>query len=221
MKVIALCESLGTTARLWRGLDGMADVDLSFLVSGGPFHQARAGTPADWRVAARLYLSGRLAFTRGFEHRSTFAHLRSLRPDVGLYACAGICRQPLLDCFARGVLHPHPARLPEYRGRDAMEWSILEGSPTGMTVFFLDPGIGTGREIVLRRAVRIGPEPDLASARRRLVERDAEFFHEALERLQDPGYRPIENHGRGRRFYAMSRLFTGVVEEALRSRVGA
>ncbi|HZN03364.1 MAG TPA: formyltransferase family protein [Candidatus Polarisedimenticolia bacterium] len=222
MRVVALCDSLPAAARLWRRLDGMPEVDLRVLVIGGPLRRVRGSAAVDWRTAARLLVTGRLFFAmRGLDHPSAVARLRALRPAIGLCACGTICRKPLIDCFERGILSPHPGLLPEYRGRAAMEWSILEGRPTGITVFFLDPGIGTGKEIVLRREVRVAPAPDLPAARRRLAERDAEFFREALERLRSPAYRPLENHGRGRRFYAMSRLFTGVVEQALNRASGA
>ena len=217
MRVVALCDSVAAVARLWRRLDGMPGIDLRMVLVGNPLGRARRGAPADWRMATRLLLTGRLVLApRGLDHPSTIARLDALRPEIGLCSCRTICHKPLLDSFERGILDSHPGLLPEYRGGAAMEWSIFEGRPTGITVFFLDPGIGTGREIVLRREVRVGPSPNLPEAKRRLAERDAEFFREALQRLGSPDYRPIENDGRGRRFYVMSRLFAGVVEEALR-----
>lgn len=216
MRTVGLCASLGAAARLWRGLGGLPGIDLRLLLFGaGMLGRARRAEPADWRLAARLFVTRRLAATRrGLDHPATLAWLHARRPEIGLYASAALCPGPVIDGFARGVLRLHLGLLPEYRGRSAMEWSILEGRPTGVTVYFLDAGIDTGREIVLRREVPIGPGPDLAAAVRRLARREAEFFREALVRLRSPGYRPVEHDGRGRRFYAMSRLFGGVVDEA-------
>ena len=219
MRVVALCDSVGAAARLWRRLHAMESIDLRLMLVGNPLGAARRGSPGDWKTALRLLLAGRLTLApRGLEHRSTLGRLCDLRPDIGLSAFNGTFGQPLLDCFARGILNLHPGLLPEYRGRAAMEWAIFEGRPTGVSVFFLDAETGTEREIVLRREVRVGPAPNLPRAKRRLVERDADFFKEALEGLLGPEYRPLLNHARGRRFYDMSRLFTGVVEAALRSR---
>ena len=218
MRVVALCDTVDAAARLWQRLGRMESIDLRLMLVGIPLGRARRGSPADWKMGLRLLLAGRLVLApRGLEHRSTLARLCALHPDIGLCACRSTCGQPLLDCCERGILHPHPGLLPEYRGRAAMEWSIFEGRPTGISVYFLDAGTGTAREIVLRREVHVGPAPNLREAKRRLGQRDAEFFKEALERLRSPEYRPLLSHGRGRRFYDMSRLFTGVVEATLRS----
>jgi methionyl-tRNA formyltransferase len=34
--------------------------------------------------------------------------------------------------------------LPAYRGRDCMEWAILNGDPAGISLILLDEGIDTG-----------------------------------------------------------------------------
>jgi methionyl-tRNA formyltransferase len=223
MTVVVLCDSMAAAARLWRGLAAMPGIDLHFFVFGaGLLSRARRTAPADWKVAARLLLSRRLVVTRrGPEHRTTLARIRALQPEIGLHATCAMLRQPLLACFRRGVLEVHTGLLPASRGRAAMEWSILEARPAGVSVFFVDTGIDTGREIVLRRELPAGPAPDVAAAQLRLRERDAEFFREALERLRSPAYRPEPHDGRGRRFYPMSRLFTAVVEEALKTRAPA
>jgi folate-dependent phosphoribosylglycinamide formyltransferase PurN len=215
MRVVALCDSLRTVARLWRGLGDLPWIDLRFLLFGtGPLALARSARPADWRTALRLLLGRRLAWSsRDLDHGAVRARLQAMRPEIGLYASQRICRPPAIGCFAGGLLNLHLGLLPGSRGRHPVEWSILEGRPTGVTVFLLDAGIDTGREIVLRREVPIRAEPDFAAAKRRLAERDAEFFREALERLRSPGFRPETHDGGGARHYAMSRLFRSVVED--------
>ncbi|HET8946228.1 MAG TPA: formyltransferase family protein [Candidatus Polarisedimenticolia bacterium] len=217
MRVVALCDSLRAVARLWRGLSDLPWIDLRFLLFGtGPLAQARAARPSDWRTALRLLFVRRLVWSsRDLDHRAVRGCLQALRPEIGLYASKRICRPPVIGCFPGGLLNLHLGLLPDSRGRQPVEWSILEGRPTGVTVFLLDDGIDTGRQVVLRREVPIRAEPDLASAKRRLGERDAEFFREALERLRSPGFRPETHDGGGARHYAMSRLFRGVVEERL------
>src|SRR5437016_1003145 len=95
-----------------------------------------------------------------------------------------------------------------------MEWSLLAGKPTGITVFFVDPGIDTGREIVLRREFPVSGRGDIEASKRFLFERDGEMYREALARLLAPGFAPEENLG-GRRYYVMSGLLRSVVEELL------
>ncbi|HYV20464.1 MAG TPA: formyltransferase family protein [Verrucomicrobiae bacterium] len=223
MRVVALCDSLRAVARLWRGLGDLPWIDLRFLLFGtGPFAPARGASPADWKTALRLLLARRLAWSRhGLEHPAARGRLQAMRPEIGLYVSKRICRPPVIGCFPEGLLNLHLGLLPDSRGRQPVEWSVLEGRPTGVTVFLLDAGIDTGRQIVLRREVPIRAEPDLAVAKRRLAERDAEFFREALERLRTPGFRPETHDGHGARHYVMSRLFRDVVEERLSRASGA
>jgi methionyl-tRNA formyltransferase len=126
-----------------------------------------------------------------------------------------IYRKPVIDCFRRGILNAHIGLLPGYRGRSVMEWSLLEGRPTGVTVFFVDEGIDTGSTIVLRREIPVDRFRDVASAKAHLFSLDADLFAEALDLLEDTGFSPLLNDRSGRRYYVMSRLFSGVVESIL------
>jgi methionyl-tRNA formyltransferase len=219
--IVALCESLSAATRMWRGLSGMPDVDLRLLVFGaGLLAQARRTPLHEWRLAARLLAARKLVATRrGLDHRLTLARLHALRPEIGLLVSRAIVRQPLIGCFSRGILTLHLGLLPAARGRAALEWSLIEGRPAGVSVFFVDAGIDTGHEIVLRREIAPEPGQGLAAAKRRLLARDAEFFRDAIERLRAPGNRPESHDGPGRRHYAMSRLLTGVAEQRARENV--
>jgi methionyl-tRNA formyltransferase len=71
--------------------------------------------------------------------------IRALAPDLGLSVLFGyILRQPLLDLFPAGVLNLHPAYLPFNRGGSPNVWSIVEGTPAGVTLHRVDAGVDTG-----------------------------------------------------------------------------
>jgi len=219
MKVLALCGSVAAAVRQWGVLRSSPGLDLRFLVFGtSPWYQARHTGVANLVPAARLAIAGRLRVTRHpLDQPQTLGWIRRAAPDVGLHVSGTIYRRPVIDCFRLGILNPHIGMLPSFRGRSVMEWSILEGHPTGVTVFFLDEGIDTGPDIVLRREVPLRGHRDVRSAKEHLFALDAAMFAEALALLQRPGFRPIRNDGSGRRFYVMSRLFTGAVDAALRA----
>ena len=219
MRVLALCDSVAAAVRHWHALRTSTGIDLRFLVFGtSPAYQARTTGLANLSRAAWLAATGRPRVTRlGLDHPETVVWIRQLAPDVGLHACGAIYRRPIIDCFRLGILNPHIGMLPAYRGRSVMEWSILEGYPTGVTLFFLDEGIDTGPDIVLRREVPLRDHRDVCAAKQHLFSLDAAMFAEAIALLQQPGFVPIRNDGSGRRFYVMSRLFTGVVDAALRA----
>lgn len=145
--------------------------------------------------------------------------VQRVRADVGLHAAGAIYRRAFLDRFAIGVLNAHIGLLPRYRGRSVMEWSLLHGDDTGITVFVIDEGIDTG-PIVHRRRVPIPQDcRDVASAKAYLFSLDGELFREALELMSDPGFTPApQDPAAGTRFYRMSDLLTRHVSELLAGR---
>ena len=164
----------------------------------------------------RLLASRRVfLFQEPLDHPHSVERLNGLKLDVGLHKAGVIYRDATIDCFRLGILNPHIGLLPAYRGRNVMEWSLLEGQPVGVTVFFIDSGIDTGRRIVLREEVDVSRCKSVAEARQYLFDLDAPFFRRALERLrlENPEYEM--NDGNGRRYYVMSKLFQGVVQKII------
>jgi len=142
--------------------------------------------------------------------------IRRVSADIGLHASGAIYRRSFLDRFAIGLLNAHIGLLPRYRGRSVMEWSILHGDETGITVFLVDEGIDTG-PIVHQRPIRI-PDycTDVTSAKSYLFSLDGELYREALERLSDPGFEAApQQPAAGVRFYRMSSLLTRHVSDTL------
>jgi folate-dependent phosphoribosylglycinamide formyltransferase PurN len=78
------------------------------------------------------------------------AQIKTLDPDLGIHAGAGLLRRPLIDAFRLGVLNAHMGLLPAYRGLNVAEWAALEGAPVGCTVHLIDTGIDTGAILALR-----------------------------------------------------------------------
>jgi methionyl-tRNA formyltransferase len=102
-----------------------------------------------------------------------------------------------------------------------MEWSLLNGDPTGITTFFIDEGIDTGRSVVLREEVDVSGFSEVAAAKAFLFSQDADMYAKALQRLLAEDFEPLEQDiAEGRRWYAMSGLLTDAVSELLRARQG-
>ncbi|MBN2990552.1 diaminobutyrate--2-oxoglutarate transaminase [Pseudomonas cedrina subsp. fulgida] len=55
-----------------------------------------------------------------------------------------IIKPRLINELEIGIINVHPGLLPEVRGNNPYVWSAIEGSPQGVTVHFIDNGIGTG-----------------------------------------------------------------------------
>lgn len=173
----------------------------------------------DW-TATRLWRyarSRRLVVLRGaLGGPSSTDRLRALRCDVGLHAANVIYSERTISAFRLGILNAHIGILPEYRGRSVAEWSVLQGDPTGVTVFFIDSGIDTGKRIVLREFISPNGSRSVAELKKTLFECDARLYRKALEALMAPAFQFETNEvAKGRRYYVMSKIFTRVTDGIL------
>jgi len=74
--------------------------------------------------------------------------------------------EDVLEVPSEGCLNLHPALLPYNRGANPNVWSIVEGTPAGVTLHYMDPGIDTGA-VVAQREVKT----DFADSGKDLYER--------------------------------------------------
>ena len=85
----------------------------------------------------------------------------------------------------------------------------------GITVFFIDTGIDTGGRILLSEEVDISSCRSVTEAKQYLFSLDKVFFRRALALLSEGNQAFQLNDGSGRRYFVMSKLLTGVVEQLL------
>jgi methionyl-tRNA formyltransferase len=85
-----------------------------------------------------------------------FAQWRALGVDLNLSVSYDqIVRRPLLDSAPLGFINFHAGKLPFYRGRNIINWAIINGeTEIGLTAHYLDEGIDTG-DIILQRTLPI------------------------------------------------------------------
>ena len=81
--------------------------------------------------------------------------IKGLAPDIGLSVLFDYILKPeLLSIFPQGVINLHPAYLPYSRGQYPNVWSIIEGTPSGVTLHYVDEGIDTGA-IIAQKSVPV------------------------------------------------------------------
>src|SRR6185312_7111457 len=167
----------------------------------------------------RLFANGRLIFLHGPLHDpKSVDTLKKLGLDVGLHTAGVIYRDVTIDAFRLGILNHHIGMLPAYRGRSVLEWSILQGDPVGVTVFFIDTGIDTGSRILFSEQVDISGCDSVAEAKQYLFGLDKVFFPKALALLSKSNPEFQLNDGSGKRYFVMSKVFEGVVERLVRDK---
>lgn len=109
----------------------------------------------------------------------TIDALRALRAEIGVSALFGyILRRELLQLFPGGCINVHPALLPYNRGAYPNVWSIVDGTPAGVTVHYVDEGVDTG-DIVAQRSVEAEPVDTGATLYARLERECIALFRDA------------------------------------------
>ena len=171
-----------------------------------------------WK-SLRIMAAGKIVrLAKPLDNPETSARLAAMRLDLGLHKSGNIYREATIECFRLGILNAHIGLLPKYRGRSVMEWSLLQGAPVGISVFFVDEGIDTGKRIVMSEPVDVSHCKSINEAKEYLFGLDGQFYRAAVERLQAADATYQENDGTGRRYYVMSRLFRDVAERCLAAR---
>ena len=108
----------------------------------------------------------------------TLAKLRELRPDIGISAFFGCILKPeLIQLFPKGCINLHAALLPYNRGWHTNVWPIIEGSPAGVTIHYIDPGVDTG-DIIAQRRIPIEPTDTGGSLHEKTIRAEVELFKE-------------------------------------------
>ncbi len=127
--------------------------------------------------------------------REGLAWLTALSPSVAVSAFFGhILPKAVIERFPGGILNVHPALLPYNRGVNTNVWPIVERTPAGVTIHYIDEKIDTG-DIVAQREVPVLPTDTGLSLYRRLEDASVALFVEvwpsivagtASRRRQDP-----------------------------------
>lgn len=107
------------------------------------------------------------------------ATLAGFGAEIGVSAMFGhILRRDLLDLLPAGCVNLHPSYLPYNRGAHPNVWSIVEGTPAGATLHWVDEGVDTG-DIIAQRAVPVDPADTGETLYRKLERACVTVFDEA------------------------------------------
>lgn len=226
MRIGILAHSFTSAFAIYKAVAEITGHEVFIILSPSPHRSAQSSHLANLArllltslkdfKPLHLFASGRLIFLRGpFHDQQSVETLKKLQLDVGLHKAGVIYRDTTINAFRLGILNHHIGILPAYRGRSVLEWSILQGDAVGITVFFIDTGIDTGTRILISEAVDISKCKSVAEAKEYLFNLDQVFFPKALALLAESNPSFQVNDGEGSRYYVMSKLFQGVVEQLL------
>ncbi len=110
--------------------------------------------------------------------------VRSFAPELNVSVSYDqIVRRDLLTVAPRGFVNFHAGKLPLYRGRNVINWALINGeTEIGITGHYMDEGIDTG-DIVLQRTLPIGWTDTYGDVLGRVVAAFPELVEDTLERI--------------------------------------
>ncbi len=118
-----------------------------------------------------------------FRERQGVTLLRELQPEyIICIHFPYIVPEQVLAIPRVGVLNLHPAFLPYNRGWHTPSWALLDQTPTGATLHFMDTGVDTG-DIVHQLELDVSPGDTADTLYNRLLELEMRVFAEAWPRL--------------------------------------
>ena len=118
--------------------------------------------------------------------------LEGLEGDLGV--CSGFTEKlPIetVEAFDRGVVNVHPSFLPYNRGAHPYIYPIIDDTPAGVSIHFMDEGLDSG-PLVARREVEVRPDDTALSLRRRLMDEAFRLFTEEWDAVLEGVSRPLE-----------------------------
>lgn len=109
--------------------------------------------------------------------------LRGYEPDLQVVVAFRMLPEVVWDMPRFGTFNVHAALLPQYRGAAPINWAVINGeTQTGVTTFFLDHDIDTGR-IIMQKPFAIADDYDVENVYDGLMNLGAEIAIETIDKI--------------------------------------
>lgn len=115
---------------------------------------------------------------------ASLKRIAELKPEMGMSVLFGyLLKRDFVALLAQGCLNLHPAYLPYNRGAYPNVWSIVDGTPAGVTLHYIDEGVDTG-DIVWQKGVPVSPIDTGESLYHKLEAAGLQLLREAWPAIQ-------------------------------------
>jgi methionyl-tRNA formyltransferase len=184
------------------GTPDFAVASLEILINNG-YHVAGVVTAADKPAGRGKHLNcspvKKYALQKGLylmqpeSLRDTEFHkeLHNLNPDIQVVVAFRMLPREVWTIPSSGTFNLHASLLPQYRGAAPINWAIINGEKeTGVTTFFIDESIDTGKIIFSERTV-IGNEENAGELHDRLMIIGAELVLKTVKSIVNQNIRSI------------------------------
>ncbi len=110
------------------------------------------------------------------EEKEGLEKIKELRPE--LVVSSGfehIVPKEIIEVSEKGIVNLHPSYLPYNRGSHPYIWPLIEDTPAGVSVHFMNEALDEG-PIIARKEVEVRPNDDAETLRNRLMKEQAQLF---------------------------------------------
>ena len=138
--------------------------------------------------------------------------LRRFQANLQVVVAFRMLPEVVWDMPKYGTFNVHAALLPQYRGAAPINWAVINGEKqTGVTTFFLDKDIDTGR-VIMQKPFDIPDTADVEYVYDGLMHLGAEICLETIEKIMVTDGQPEsipqeELEGNFKRLYEAPKLF--------------
>jgi len=110
---------------------------------------------------------------------------KALKPDLNVVVAFRMLPEVVWAFPKHGTFNLHASLLPQYRGAAPINWAIINGEKeTGITTFFIDKEIDTGK-IILNDKVTITPEMNAGELHNVLMKKGGELVLKTVETIEN------------------------------------
>ncbi|KAF0238705.1 MAG: methionyl-tRNA [Prolixibacteraceae bacterium] len=117
--------------------------------------------------------------------------LKDLNADLQIVVAFRVLPEVVWNMPPLGTFNLHGSLLPQYRGAAPLNWAVINGeTKTGVTTFFLDQEIDTGK-ILFKRETSIGENETVGEVHGRLMGIGAQLVVETVDAIAEGNIQPI------------------------------
>jgi methionyl-tRNA formyltransferase len=183
-------------------------------ISGQKAQNATTETYADKSLNVKV--SPKVFLVKSHNSAECVEILKSLQPEVIVLRGCGIVKKQVLEVPKIGVINPHYALLPDYRGMDVTEWSALHGDPIAVSVHAVNEGVDTGK-VLKSRIIEADAADTTGTLRDKCAALAVDLISEALAEIEKTQTLPKERiEAGGRQYFQMHPRLKKIADERLR-----
>lgn len=133
------------------------------------------------------------------------SYVKEINPDfIVSYGYPFIVAKEVIDAYEGRIINLHISYLPWNRGSDPELWSLVDNTPKGVSIHYMDAGIDTG-DLIVQSEVICKPDDLLGDYYNRLHHSIRELFKENWNQIKEGKCSRIPQEGVGSHHNAVAK----------------